>query len=427
MMNPRESQRPGLAGCRTTFTPATRAAILARWPDTFNDPYDFLDPLALRPNDAAAVLQAARELCAVYSRVAALVPLLPDSALLDLGVPESMLEVVRLPGDGKAPTFLGRFDLVKTRHGYSMFEFNSDNPGLLDQFVVLESELARQTGQSDLSCFLPAALDRALQALIASARQRLAKRVDDECFIACTAACADGNEIARAAFLCERLRRVPGCRCEFVPAAALEISDVEILDPAGRRIDVLYRLYPLDLFFRSLVRGRSGPSAVGRITRLIRDRKVIVVNPPGSFVLESKVLQAAIWGFRENGEYFSTEERAIIRRRFLPTYLDDVFDRSGYVVKPAFGRGGDSVTIVEPGTRRAIGNGTCTYADQTLVYQRYQASPKIVMSTENGEQELSAVTSCFVFNGAPAGVCIRVGCGVTDDGWWLVPTWSLGI
>jgi hypothetical protein len=139
MMNARESQRPGLAGCRTTFAPATRAAILARWPDTFNDPYDFLDPLALWPNDAAAVLQATRELCAVYSRVAALVPLLPDPALLELGVPESMLEVVRLPGNGNPPTFLGRFDLVKTPHGYTIFEFNSDNTGLLDQFVVLES------------------------------------------------------------------------------------------------------------------------------------------------------------------------------------------------------------------------------------------------------------------------------------------------
>lgn len=426
MLVPHEHHWRGLARDSLTFAPTTRTSILSRWPNVFNGPYDFLDPLALRPNDAAAVMQATRELWAVYARIAAILPLLPDSALLQLGVPDSLLQFVRLTSYGSPPTFLGRFDLVRRRQGYAMFEFNSDNPGLLAQFAVLEFELATQTGQRDLPCSLRAAIDKALYALVTSARRCLGKGAGDECLIAFTAACEDGSERTTAAFLSDRLRLVPGCQCEFVLTAELEISDARVSDPAGRRIDVLYRLYPLDLFLRALVRGRGGPFVVGRLANLVSDRKVILLNPPVSFVLESKVLQAAVWGLRKETEYFSTEERSTIRRRFLPTYLDDVFGGSGYVMKPAYGRGGDSVKIFEPGTHEAISNGTCTYADQPFVYQKYESLPRMVICTESGEQELSVLTSSFVVNGLPAGVCMRAGRGVTDGDWWLVPTWVHG-
>src|SRR5262245_27683225 len=118
VMDGPEPDRPRRAWNETAFPPAARDSVVSRWPNLFNGPYDFLEPLVLKPKDAAAVIDATRKLWSVYALIAALVPLLPDSALLQLGVPESMLGFVRLPSCEIPPTFLGRFDLVRTRRGY---------------------------------------------------------------------------------------------------------------------------------------------------------------------------------------------------------------------------------------------------------------------------------------------------------------------
>jgi glutathionylspermidine synthase len=102
----------------------------------------------------------------------------------------------------------------------------------------------------------------------------------------------------------------------------------------------------------------------------------------------------------------------------LPTYLEP--DPSGsFVLKPAFGSGGDSV-VVSDGTRRFTSSGS-TYAEGHMVYQQLVPVPNTVVATEAGVMELNAVASCYLVSQAPAGVIFRYGTGITNNSWWVVP------
>jgi glutathionylspermidine synthase len=86
----------------------------------------------------------------------------------------------------------------------------------------------------------------------------------------------------------------------------------------------------------------------GTMLRLVESRQLAIINPPFSFLLESKALQAVIWNLADSGTYFTADERKLIRRHMLPTYLDPPTDNSAYVVKPIYGGEGDTVSVMAP-------------------------------------------------------------------------------
>jgi glutathionylspermidine synthase len=146
---------------------------------------------------------------------------------------------------------------------------------------------------------------------------------------------------------------------------------------------------------------------------LIERRRLAVVNAPPTAALESKAVLAAIWGLIHTCDYFSGAERKIVTNHFIPTSLDPPPD-CHHVVKPFFGSNGDSIKVVDASGGIVESNRNSTYADQPMVYQDYVAFPCARMLTGDGVLDLRMVWSCFIVNGQPFGITLRVGTGVTD-------------
>jgi glutathionylspermidine synthase len=100
--------------------------------------------------------------------------------------------------------------------------------------------------------------------------------------------------------------------------------------------------------------------------------------------------------------------------------MDPVFSNP-YVVKPVYGDDGDSITIMDSQQRVLSRSNTSTYTDQPMVYQEYVELPRVELMTENGVQSLRMLTSCFLIDEKPIGICLRAGESITDFNWWYLP------
>src|SRR5436190_24369245 len=80
---------------------------------------------------------------------------------------------------------------------------------------------------------------------------------------------------------------------------------------------------------------------------LVLSRRLAIINPPSAFLLAGKAVQSIIWGLFQEGVYFDAEQRSLIERHFLPTYMDALFGHEPYVVKPVYGSEGDTVAVID--------------------------------------------------------------------------------
>jgi glutathionylspermidine synthase len=140
---------------------------------------------------------------------------------------------------------------------------------------------------------------------------------------------------------------------------------------------------------------------------------VELYNPLHAILLQSKGLQAIIWGLHElESELYTQEQHDAIEKYMLPTYNSPVFEGS-YISKSMFGREGGSVQMFDS-------QGDLDLADQEgfdtseffgIVYQERAELPRIAF--HNGESHL--LTGVFVINGVPCGLLGRAGGLITGN------------
>jgi glutathionylspermidine synthase len=149
-----------------------------------------------------------------------------------------------------------------------------------------------------------------------------------------------------------------------------------------------------------------------------------MINPISAFLLQSKAVQAVIWGMMElDHPYFSNEEKQWIAHYFLPTYLEeDPFLKSGlkYVKKPSFGREGDTVSIFQ-GTKKLHEDRNKTYAKSLPVYQKFIDLPTQKIKTINGIKDGKILIGSFLINGEACGIGLRAGQQITDNNAYFLP------
>jgi len=107
-----------------------------------------------------------------------------------------------------------------------------------------------------------------------------------------------------------------GLSARYVPLDGLTVSDEGLIDDLGRKIDLLYRLYPVEWFALE----EEGVKLVNHVACGLLD----IINPPSAFVAQSKIMQAVIWELASNTSYFNSEEKETVLRYFLPTYLGEI-------------------------------------------------------------------------------------------------------
>src|SRR5215831_14751978 len=86
-------------------------SVNARWPGAIADPFDLLAPLSMSRRDVEAFFAAAAAIARIYSKVARLLPRLPEPLLQDWGYAASLRRSCLRDVSGSA-LFLSRIDLV---------------------------------------------------------------------------------------------------------------------------------------------------------------------------------------------------------------------------------------------------------------------------------------------------------------------------
>ena len=259
--------------------------------------------------------------------------------------------------------------------GYKLLEFNADGPGLLVEAFSINAEVCRDAGKEDPNEGDESILAGALSEAIQAGRDYVGKSARGGANVVVTSAghCVRDRAIGR--YLCQLMEPFSA---QYAAIESLAIDADGLYDPGGNRIDVLYRLFPLQLFRNELFQARGtsiGPEMGGAVLRLVERRQLALINPPFSFLLEGKALQALIWNLADSNIFFTEEERRLIARYMLPTYLDPPIDDSAYVVKPSYGAEGDSVTMMAAGGT-VMSQAMCTtYSDRPMVYQKHVELP----------------------------------------------------
>ena len=397
----------------------------AQFPDTLADPYDLLDVFPLPRSEVTAILEAARAAGSVYRRAAALIRSLRDESLLEMGLPATALGAARMAVPGMPDTVWGRFDFARSDDGYKLLEFNADAPGFLVETFSVNARVCRDAGLVDPNAGGEAALAAALLDALHAGADSVGRGSGARVAFASCGHCR--RDVAMARYLMTLLTGGNGLRADYFPLTSLRADASGLYDPAGDRIDVLCRIYPLHLFRGPLfephsLSGGAGAEESGTlIFDLAVSRRLALVNPPSAILLASKAVQALIWGLFEAGLVFSAEERDTIRRFFLPTCLDPPESGLPYVVKPAFGSEGSGVSLVDRRSGTTRRGSSAAWTEEPLVYQRYVEIPTRELMTEHGPRTLHLLFSCFLIAGEPMGICLRAGELITDESAWVVP------
>jgi glutathionylspermidine synthase len=320
---------------------------------------------------------------------------------------------------------ISRLDLVKTVNGYKMLELNADVPGLLVEAFTINAKVCKELGKINPNRDGELTLVTSLKSAISAGLEYVGKVSGEQAYIVFTS----GKEYARdkdiAQYLMDLLDLPKHVQKQYIPIESLWIDENGLYGPDNKQVDVLYRIYPIQFFRRNVFRNKlDGNAEIHHqqvLFHLVQSHKLTLINPSSAFLIESKAVQAVIWALYEAEMYFNIEERIFIERYFLPTYMDPFFKDEQYVIKPVYGREGDTVTIVNPKLGEVSKSTNMTYVDQPMIYQKYVEMPLIETMTEEGLQSLHLLTSCFLTGEQPIGICLRAGHIITDYSWWFVP------
>jgi glutathionylspermidine synthase len=390
------------------------------WADTGGKEYALYEVHRLDRDEVQEIRRTAAAIWRIYCRVAALLRTVPDETLLQLGLPAATLSLARMAIPDLPETVIGRLDLVRAPDGYKMLEFNTDTPTFLYECCHINGLLCAEFGLADINAGQSALLAKALSASCRIALDQVGKSPDAPALIAFTSYPNHSEDRRTTEYLRDLVTLPSHIERRYVGIDALRIDPDGLYTNGGDRIDMLYRLYPLEFFARDVDPQTNAP--VGEMLfDLVRRRRLALINPPSAFLLQSKAVQVVIWGLYEEGLFFDAEEQAIVAQHLLPTYLDPVFADTPYVVKPVYGREGDTVSIVAPDGDLRHENPVRSFADQSMVYQQYVEMPELEVMTGEGLQRLRTLTSCFLFGGQVGAIGLRLGGLITNDACRFLP------
>jgi len=383
--------------------------IDAFWHDLFEEPYALYDIKAMSTTMVNEIRDVTTKIASIYDKTAVLLRELPDESLQELGLPEKAIPFVRekvLPVEG----IIRRIDLVQTEEGWKHYEINADTPTFIYELNHVNGKVANHFGYRDVNEGCEQQLAEAIQKGIYFSHP--SEQVPKIVFTAHSDHEEDWNTLAYLARLCQ----LPH---ELVPIDELRVQEgIGVFTPSGEKIDVLYRqTYPIEHLVDD--KAEDGTDIGVELLKVVQEKKLAILNPLSSFLLQSKAVQVLIWGLHESGhEFFSEEEHQWIHSYFLPTYLEkDVFLKQGvkFIEKPSFGREGDTIVIYDEHGNPEQENENRTYDDSLKIYQAYQELPQETVMTPYGQTKAHLLVGSFVIGNEAGAIGIRAGEKITGN------------
>jgi glutathionylspermidine synthase len=399
------------------------------WSDLYGAEYALFDYYALTKNEVEAMINTTNRIGHIYRKTARLLRRLPEETLQLLGFRAEVIPYLRISVFSEE-TVIARADLAYVGGVFKLIELNADTPTFIRETFDINEHAANEFR-------LPSPNAGASEQLAGAIKKAIEQSFR---FIS-------GNGTPYVVFTSHEdhmedketvhyLQRLSGMEAAYVPlnelrviAEEIRLNDGSILkrglyDSEGRRIDVLYRqTYPLEHLIED--RSPDGEEVGKLLLQLWQEKEVALINPPSAFLLQSKAIQALIWGLHEEGNpFFTEEEHGWISKHFLPTYLDEEYflvKKQTYVQKPAFGREGDTVVIKNEEGNPIFADLQQTYVDETPVYQQYVSLPEAMVKTVKGYENVRLLYTCFLINGEAIGIGLRAGGIITNNLSYYLP------
>ncbi|QAY66470.1 glutathionylspermidine synthase family protein [Paenibacillus protaetiae] len=359
------------------------------WADLEEEAYWLDQAVAMRRDVYEELVQASAALWRIFDRAARYAHKRKELYAM-LGIPELLWEALdrlEMNGPGLISRY-ARFDFAISDDGaIKLLELNADTPTGYVEASVATPWVCGQRGLASPNDRMPELLAAAWTA----------EQPD-------TAACVAYGEHLEDSGTIEMMAKHSGLPVNFVDCLDLWVDEGVLKDGSGEPIRRMFALYPKEWMAID-----DGGDA---LAYALETEQLVLFNGIHAILLQSKGLQALIWGLYELGMLFSEEERAVIGRYMLPTYNKAVFDGS-YVSKSMFGREGGSVSIYNASGELEIQDtdGFDTSVFFPRVYQKRAELAKIDLAA--GQFRL--LTGVFVINGEPCGLLGRAGGLITGN------------
>jgi glutathionylspermidine synthase len=282
-----------------------------------------------------------------------------------------------------------RFDFaVSADGGIKLLELNADTPTGYVEAAVATPWMCRQYGIESPNTAM-------------AEQVRLAWDAERPEYAACV---AYGEHLEDTGTI-DMLVRHSGRPVRCIDCLDLWVDEGILKDAQGHPIPSLFALYP-----KEWMAVDDGGEA---LAYAIENSHLSIFNPLHAVILQSKGLQAVIWGLHElRSVMFTLEEHDIIERYMLPTYTSPVFT-GNYVSKSMFGREGGSVKLFDEAGGLDVKDeeGFDTSVFFSEVYQQRADLPEILLHVG----ALRLLTGVFVINGVPCGLLGRAGGLITGN------------
>jgi len=284
-----------------------------------------LAPLVLTPaRDAAARATAVAAIAATEQATLAAFSDAREAA--KYGFSKEVLSLARASFAAADDAQLARVDLLWTGDRFVACEVNADCPGGHNETVGLPT-LTRRAGYASPERLAGLADPTEVVPALVARIGALYKESAGTGIVGLVYATAYAEDLQICAFLERELKRA-GLPTRRLPITAIASNDAGDLCAYGRRIDVLYRYFPVEYM--------EGLPQVGVIADAIRRRRVRTIASFREAFAQSK---RAFVGAEGGGALAETFDFAAIERRRLAS------EREAWVVKKALGRVGDEVFV----------------------------------------------------------------------------------
>lgn len=304
-------------------------------------------------------------------------------------------------------TYLCRFDLIydEISKQFKCIEFNSDTP-----LGLIESGMCHSVVNDYNNKFIYNTIEFDLVQMWNSIRKELNLTKDDIIYFSSLGENVEG----RLTVEYNRLHSEADGKSQFIALEDIIITDDGLFTENGENIKYWYRLYPLE-FWENEVNNLGY-----KLSELIKDEKLIIINPVYSFLIQNKSFYAYIYSHLNNND-LNLKESSLktIKNNILPTYLnkEDASYLKDYVVKPIYGREGNCVDIYKNNElyfKDMKHVDTEYYDTQDKIYQQYIEMPKVEIETWNGSYMGNLLIGSYLIGGQSSGLYLRIGHEVTN-------------
>ena len=381
------------------------------FPGCHTEEFAIYGALGVTREQARILRTASSRLYQLLTRLAHVLQRADDQVLLDIGIPPSALRYSRIVLPEMAAVMCGRFEFAMMAEGPKLLEFNAETATFVLELFYMNSQVCRDFGLTDPNRQSQEQLAQAIHASIIAGIRWLEQPPKAKASVVFSAYSNNKEERNTTEFYQSLLgsRGSHIYRSSFRGLDELRVARDCLLTADGERIDVLYKQYPTGFLIEDEAPDRTKVGLA--LMELVRKRRLAVINPPISFVLQNKALLAVLWAMHIAGStFFNQEEHRWIEQYILPTYLNTHGNATPfagpYVIKPVYGHDGISITIRDRYEVIEQSNQD-SYNDQTMIYQQYAPLPTATIQTEQGRTEVNLVYNCFMAGGIPSAIGIR--------------------